>query len=180
MSTKRNLARENEVRRQTTKRKNQDKVIVGYVKTMHPAVYNEAQKYLQGLITESPGKKDPSKIKRFRQMVENKTKNETHLLNNKCVKMDRFQLQIKLGDYGKGANPPAQVLVQNTKVTASSSLAEATAAAGVPTAPSPQDETLSVIDQDTLEDIMADLREDPTIATFFSDFENQLDNCPLW
>ena len=182
MSAKRDLARENEIRRQTTKRKNEDKVIIGYIKAKHPAVYDEAQKYLEGLVAEWPDKKDPSKIKRFRQMMETQTRSETHLAKSKVVKMDSFQLQIELNDYGKRSNPPAQVTVQKTQaeVTTSSSQAEVTAAAGVPTAPDPQDVTLPLMDEETLGQIMAELREDPNIATFFSDFENQLDNCPLW
>ena len=224
MSGKRNLARENEIRRLTTRRKNADKVIIGYIKTIHPAVYGEAEKYLEGLIAEYPDKKDPSKTKGFRHMLRTKTSSEMHLARNKVVKMDSFRLQIELNDYTKRSNPPAQssqaeattsnspaeVTIQSSQAeaTTSNSPAEATiqssqaeatltlmdegtlgaevtiqsSQAEVTTSntPDPLDATLTLMDEGKLGQIMADLREDPTIATFFSDFEHQLDNCPLW
>ena len=219
MSGKRDLTRENEIRRLTTIRKNADKVITGYIKTMHPAVYGEAEKYLQDLIAEYPDKRDPSKTKRFKHMLRTKTNSEKHPARNKVVKMDSFRLQIELNDYTKRSNPPAQssqaeTTTSNTpaEVTIQSSQAEATtsstpaevtiqssqaevtiqstqaevtiqssqAEATTSSTPDPQDASLTVMDEGTLEQILADLREDPTIATFFSDFEHQLDNCPLW
>ena len=189
MSAKRDLARENEIRRDATKSRNADKVMIGYIKTIHPTVYREAQKYLQGLIAENPGKKDPTKTNGFRRMMETKASSETHLAKNKIIKMDRMRLQIELNDFGETSNPTAQATsnptaqatsnptaqTEVTEVVATSNpLAEAATAVG------PVGEPLSLMDNETLEQIMADLREDPTIATFFSDFEHQLDNCPMW
>ena len=171
MSGKRNLARENEIRRNATKSRNADKVMIGYIKTIHPTVYREAQKYLQGLIAENPGKKDPTKTKGFRRMMETKASSETHLAKNKIIKMDRMRLQIELNDFGETSNPTAQTTsnptaqTEVTEVVATSNpLAEAATAAG------PVGEPLSLMDNETLEQIMADLREDPTIATFFQRF----------
>ena len=206
MSGKRDLARENEIRRQTTRRKNADKVLIGYIKTMHPAVYGEAEKYLQGLVAEYPDKKDPSKTQRYQQMLRAKTNSVKHPAGNKVVKMDRFRLQIELNDYAKSSQ--TEVTTSNTpgptvmdEATIQSSQTEVTTSNtpdATPTVmdevtiecsqvevttsntPDPQDATLTVMDEGTLEQMLADLREDPTIATFFSDFEHQLDNCPMW
>ena len=201
---KRNLPRENEIRRQTTRRRNADKVLIGYIKTIHPAVYGEAEKYLKGLIAEYPDKKDPSKTKRFQQMLRTKTTGENHLARNKVVKMDSFRLQIELNDYNKRSNPPAQssqaettTSNSQTEATIQTSQAEATltvmdegtlgadvtiqsSQAEVSTSNTQEPLDLTLMDEGTFGQIIADLREDPTIATFFSDFEHQLDNCPLW
>ena len=220
MSGKRDLVRENEMRRLATRKKNADKVIIGYIKTKYPSVYGEAAKYLQELNAEYPDKKDLSKTKTFQHMLRTKATSENHRVRSKVVKMDSFRLQIALDEYTKTANPPAQdspaeVTLQTSRaemaktntlaeleytktanppaqdtpaeVTLQTSRAEmaktntlAELATAAVTAPDPQDATLSLMDQGTLEEIMNDLREDPTIANFFSDMEHQLDNCPLW
>ena len=182
MSGKRNLARENQIRRLATKRKNADKVMIGYIKTVHPAIYAEADKYLQNLTKEYPDKKDLSKTKSFQ-----------YLLKNKVVKMDNFELRIELKDYRKASDPAAEVTTPNSpaevttadpaaEVTTPNSPAEVTTAdpAAEVTTPDPQDATLPLMDEETLELIMADLREDPTIATFLNNLEYELDDCPLW
>ena len=218
MSGKRNLARENQIRRLMTKRKNADKVMIGYIKTLHPAIYAEADKYLQNLTKEYPDKKDLSKTNGFQ-----------YLLKNKLVKMGNFQLRIKLKDYRKASDPAAEVTTPNllaevttadpaaevttpnslaevttadpaAEVTTPNSLAEVTTAdpaaevttpnspAEVTTAnslaemttPDPQDATLPLMSEETLEAIMADLREDPDIANFLNNLEYELDDCPLW
>ena len=185
MSAKRNLPRENEMRRLATRKKNADKVIIGYIKTKHPVVYGEAEKYLQGLNAEYPDKKDLSKTKRFQNMLRTEATCENCQVRSKVVRMDSFRLQIELNDYTKTANPPAQdspaeVTLQTSRdeMAKANTLAELATAAV--TAQDPQDATLSLMDEGTLEEIMNDLREDPTIADFFSDVESQLDNCPLW
>ena len=191
MSGKRNLARENQIRRLATKRKNADKVMIGYIKTLHPAIYAEADKYLQNLTKEYPDKRDLSKTKSFQ-----------YLLKNKVVKMDNFELRIELKDYRKASDPAAEVTTPNSpaeltttdpaaEVTTPNSPAEVTTADPAAevttpnslaemTTPDPQDATLPLMDEETLELIMADLREDPTIATFLNNLEYELDDCPLW
>ena len=181
MSASRNLPRENEMRRRATRKKNADGVIIGYIKTKHPSIYDEAEKYLQGLRVEYPDKMDLSKTKRYRDMLKTGPANENCQAKSKVMRMDSFRLQIQLDDYAKTANPPARdtsAEVQTTRVEMASTLTELTTA--VTPQDHPQDATLSLMDEGTLEELMNDLREDPTIADFFNNVEYQIDNCPLW
>ena len=188
--SERNLARENEVRRQMTKRKNKDKVIVGYIETRHPAIYAEANKYLEDLTVKHPDKKDLSKTKDFRQLLKTKKTNSfQHMVGNKVVEVDRFQLRIELSDYKKRSVPEVTTAQDATLPAEMATAQDATLPAEVATAQdatlpaevtTAQDASLSLMDEESLNQIVADLRQDPTIAAFFNEFEYELDNCPLW
>ena len=108
MSGKRNLARENQVRRLDTIRKNEGKVLLGYMKTKYPGAYGEAVKYLRTLRAEYPDKKDLTKTKGFYDMVNTGPAAENTRVTSKVVNMDTFRLQIKLNEYSETANPPTQ------------------------------------------------------------------------
>ena len=197
MPGNRNLQRENEVRRQETRRKNEDKVLIGYIKTKYPRVYGVAVKYMRTLRAEYPDKKDLTKTKRFWDMLNTEAIGENTRVTSKVVSMDTFRLQIKLDEYSKTANPPtqdppAEVPLQASRdaVARTTTLAEQVTAVTAQdatvsvmdegTAQDPQDATLNLMDEGTLQELLNDLREDPTIADFFTQMEYESDNCPLW
>ena len=175
MSGKRNLVRENEVRRMDTKRRRAEKVMLGYVKTLHPGVYDEANRYYTNLDKIHPGKKDLTKTTDFRS-----------LLKNKVATMDRFELRIELMDHGT-----ATTTTTPAAETAPAPAPEITPDPAAETAPAPAPEitldpvgettpTLTPLDEETLEQLMADLRQDPAMGDFLDNIDFEIDNCPLW
>ena len=197
MSGKRNLARENQVRRLDTIRKNEGKVLLGYMKTKYPGAYGEAMKYLRTLRAEYPDKKDLTKTKGFWDMVNTGPAAENTRVTSKVVNMDTFRLQIKLDEYSETANPPTQdppaeapsrasrdaAARTNTRVeqvTAATAQHAIVSVVDEGTAQGPQDANLNLLDEGTLAELINDLREDPTISDFFSQMEHEFDNCPLW
>ena len=206
MSGKRNNARENLVRRLDTIRKNEGKVLLGYMKTKYPGAYGEAVKYMRTLRAKYPDKKDLTKTEGFWDMMNTGPAAENTRVTSKVVSMDTFRLQIKLDEYGETANPPTQDLpaeapsraswdgvartnTQVEQVTAATaqdaivSVVDEGTAQGPQdegTAQGPQDANLNLLDDATLTELINDLREDPTISDFFSQMEYEFDNCPLW
>ena len=181
----RNLARENQVRRLETRRKNEDKVLVGFIKKRYPRVYGEAVKYMETLRAEYPDRKDLSKTKEFWDMLNAEAVGENTRVTTSVVSMDTFRLQIKLDEYSKTTqDPPAEVAEQASRhAVASTPVEQATPQNETVTVMDEgtvPDATLNLIDEGTLQDLIKDLREDPTIADFFSQMEYEFDNCPLW
>ena len=89
MPKNRNLHRENEIRRMMTKKRRAEKVMLDYVKTLHPGVFNEASTYYHDLDRMYPNKGDLTKTTEFQA-----------LLTNKVATMNNFQLKIQLLDSG--------------------------------------------------------------------------------
>ena len=192
MSKNRNLVRENHVRRAMTRTKNENKVMLGYVRTLHPNVYEEAHTYYRCLTKKYPDKKDLSKTADYRR-----------LLQDKVATTGNFELRIELLDSGKTSNSPAEITPNSPAEITPNSPAEITPdpltgvtpaeitpdpLTGVtPTEITPDplagitpSETLPGLDKDSLELLMVDLREDPTIANFLDNLQHELDTSPLW
>ena len=201
MSGKRNNARENLVRRLDTIRKNEGKVLLGYMKTKYPGAYGEAVKYMRTLRAKYPNKKDLTKTEGFWDMMNTGPAAEntrvTSKVVSKVVSMDTFRLQIKLDEYSETANPPTQDLqaeapsraswdgvartnTQVEQVTAATAQDAIVSVVDEGTAQGPQDANLNLLDDATLTELINDLREDPMISDFFSHMEYEFDNCPLW
>ena len=168
MSKNRNLARENHVRRVMTKTKNENKVMLGYVRTLHPNVYEEACTYYRCLTKKYPDKKDLSKTPDYQR-----------LLQDKVATTGNFELRIELMDSGKAPGPQAEITQAEITPDPPRGITPGEITPG-PQAEITPAETLPGLDEDSLEQLMADLREDPTIADFFDNIEYELDTCPLW
>ena len=195
LGKRRNLLRENEVRRQETKKRRADKVVVGYVKALYPVIFEQASAYYVKLDRANPEKKDLTKTLEFRT-----------LQKNKVAVTDNFELKIELIDNGKQttqtvkttpaleaeatASPPAL----EAEATASPPALEAEATASPPaleaeatasltpqaTTDTTYETLLAPLDEETLEAIIADLRQDPVMGDFLDNIEYELDSCPLW
>ena len=87
----RNLKRENEVRRKETAKRREDKVIVGYIKTKYPKVYEEALNFTHEIDRANPTKLDLTKTPQFRAMLKEK----------KSTFTDNMELKIELMNEGK-------------------------------------------------------------------------------
>ena len=159
MSGKRDFERENELRRVETKRRRVEKVLIGYVKAIHPGIYDEAHLYYSSLDATYQNKKDLTKTPEFRSLIK-----------NKVPRTDNFELKIELMEQGTIPETPAPA-------------AKTTPAPAAETTPAPAAETTAALlplDDDTLEQLIADLRQDPVILDFFDNIEHEIDNCPLW
>ena len=192
MPAHRNLTRENEVRRLQTRRKNDNKVLLGFIKKTYPRVHGEAMKFMEALREEYPDKIDLSKTKSFWDMINTEAagknteaagKNTEAAGKNirattKAVSLNAVRLRIKLGEYtsttqGSAAEVPEQTVVDE-QATPQSETVTVVDEGTVP------DATLSLMDEATLNGLMEELREDPMIADFFNQIEWEHDNCPLW
>ena len=199
MPGKRNLNRENELRRESTKRRRVDSLLISYVKTIYPRIYDEAHMFYTSLVAIYDNKKDLTKTPEFRSFIK-----------NKGPKMDNFELKIELIDQGTKPEMPtstaettsvsvAETTVVSTAETTPVSVAETTpvppaettVVSVAETTPVPPAETTSVpvaettpellpLDDDTIDQLITDLRQDPTIGDFFNNIEHELDNCPFW
>ena len=201
LGKRRNLLRENEVRRQETKKRRADKVVIGYVKTLYPEIFEQARAYYVKLDQANPEKKDLTKTLEYRT-----------LQKNKVAVTDNFELKIELFDNGKQtkttttttqtvkttpaleAEATASLPTLEAEATASLPTLEAEATASLPTLEAeatasltPQATTdttcetlLQPLDEETLEAIIADLRQDPVMVDFLDNIEFEIDNCPLW
>ena len=175
MPGKRNLQRENQIRREETKRRRVEKVINGYVKATYPRIYEEARLFYTNLDAMHQGKKDLTKTPGFQSLVK-----------NKLARMDNFELKIELMEEGTiprtpeaETTPAPEAAVETT--AAPEAAVETTAApeAAAETTPALLPDLLP-LDDDTLQQLIADLQQDPTIQDFFDNFEHEIDNCPLW
>ena len=184
MSRNRNLVRENYVRRVMTRTKNENKVMLGYVRTLHPNVYEEAHTYYRCLTKKYPDKKDLSTTEDYRR-----------LLKDKVATTGNFELRIELMDSGKASNSPAEITLNSPAEITPDPLTRVTPGEITPdpqTGVTPAEitpdplagitpsETLPGLDEDSLELLMADLREDPSIANFLDNLQCELDTSPFW
>ena len=177
---KRNLARENEIRRIDTERKRAERVMLGYIKTLHPNVYNEAEKYYTGLSKRHPARKDLTKTAEYRSLAK-----------DKIAVMGNFELRIELMDHGTTTRATTTTTTTPAAETATPMAPEITPEPPAETAPAPSQEitlnpegepmpSLPLLDEETLQQLISDLRQDPVMADFFDDIDFQIDNCPLW
>ena len=177
MSGKRNLIRENEIRREQTKMRRFEKVIVGYVKAIHPAIYDEANLFHSSLNAMYQSKKDLTKTEEFRSLIKNKT-----------TTMPNFQLKIQLLDQRttlEMTETAAAPTPETPETTAAAPAPEMTETAAAPTPETPETTAakttdLLPLDDDTLGQLIADLQEDPVMMDFFANIEYEIDDCPLW
>ena len=162
---KRNLARENQIRRKDSERKRAHKLMLGYIKTLHPNVYNEAEGYYTCLRQRYPDRKDLTKTAEYRSLIK-----------DKIAAMDNLELRIQLMDHGTvTTTPPAEITTET--------LAETVPAPSQEITLNPEGEPMSnlqLLDEEMLQQLISDLRQDPVISDFFDDMDYQIDNCPLW
>ena len=81
----RNLKRENEIRRRDTIQRRSEKVILGYIKAVHPKIYKEGSQYFDKLNEAHPQKKDLTKTQEYQAITKNNT-----------APMNEFELRIEL------------------------------------------------------------------------------------
>ena len=137
LGKRRNLLRENEVRRHETKKRRADKVVIGYVKALYPEIFEQASAYYVKLDQANP-EKDLTKTVAFRT-----------LQKNKVAVTDNFELKIKLIDNGKQTKTTATT--QAVKTTPALE-AEATASlTPQPTTDTMYETPLLPLDEETLE-----------------------------
>ena len=79
--------------------------------------------------------------------------------------------------------PPAETTVVSVAETTPVPPAETTSVPQAETTSVPVAETtpeLLPLDDDTIDQLINDLRQDPTVQDFFNNIEYELDNCPFW
>ena len=65
----RNLVRENEIRRRDTAQRRSEKVILGYIKAIHPKIYNEGSQFFDKVNKAHPQKKDLTKTEEYKATI---------------------------------------------------------------------------------------------------------------
>ena len=180
MSKQRDREIENAQRREEAKRKRTERVVTGYVKICHPEIYAKAYEFYQHLDALYPGKRDLRKTTVFLSLKSEHTRSV-----NKPVKRVRVH---HTAEKTTTDNMVLHIPLMQRKTTTVQETTEETA-----TVQETTEETVTVqetteetttdllpIDDNILEEIMADLREDPDIQRFFDDLDFQHDDCPLW
>ena len=186
MFRKRDLEIENVLRREEAKRRRVERVLTGYVKYTHPEIYEEAYQYYNRLDATYPDKKDLRKTPPFLLLKANpdhKTNKapervKVHQTVEKTV-TDNFVLRIPLMQRKTTAVRETSTTTTNVQETPAPPPSETIVETIVETA-AETTTALSPVDDATLEEIMADLREDPNIQNFFDNLDFEIDNCPLW
>ena len=175
-SYRRNNEKENLRRRNDTKIKRSDKVIIKYIEANHPAIYQEAKECYEKLDKLHPDKIDLTKTDEFKSI----TKADDS-------QMDNIQLNIQLLNPAEvqAAQLKAKPVATETtlQVISQSSPAIPPVAAHVTIGQQYEPVTgpeLQPVDQETIDQLISDLREDPDVGTFFQDWDFELDDCPLW
>ena len=152
--------------------KRTDKVITKYVKNKYPAVYTEAVGYYETLNKLYPNKIDLTKTAEFISLTKPEESAATTI-----------QLRIPLMS-------PAQV--KKTASAATETTVEVLEESSLPIPPVAAhvmfDENCEVVpdplslpmDQETMDQLMSELLEDPDVGDWFKNLEFEEDNCPLW
>ena len=183
MSKQRNRELENTQRREEAKRRRTERVVSGYVKTCHPEIYDKAYEFYQHLDNMYPDKKDLRKTTTFLSLKDKHAKSVNKPVN-KPVNIPVKRVNVRHTAEKTTDNMVLHIPLMQWKTT---NIQETT----VETVPHTSIEETTVetvettadlppIDDNILEEIIADLREDPNIQDFFNDLDFQLDNCPLW
>ena len=203
MSKKRDRDLENMQRREEVKRKRVERVVTAYIQLCHPEIYDQAYGFYQQLDSVHPDKKDLRKtaaflalkhehtskpVKRVRHTMEKTTDNmllRIPLMQRKTTVHETtvHETTVEMVDLS-----PAKETVDLSPAKETVDLPPAKETVDLPPAKEtvdlpPAKETMTnllPIDDDTLEEIMADLQQDPDIQSFFENMDFQDDDCPLW
>ena len=191
MSKKRDRELENALRREEAKRRRLERVIVGYINVCHSEIYEEAWQFYKDLDETYPDKKDLRKTPAFMSLRDKKIKSAgkaKFCRTRERTVTDKMVLQIPL------MKTPSPSTANVRETTGPSPSSEETTAETTTTTvlemsgPSPSSEEttvettteLSLIDDATLEEVIADLSADPNIQSFFDNLDFEMDDCPLW
>ena len=185
----RNLKRENEIRRRDTAQRRSGKVILGYIKAVHPKIYNEGSKYFDKLNEAHPQKKDLTRTKEYKAMI----KNNTGLMNDFELRIELMSTKIQTTTMtATVALEPCQETPQpNTTCQDHPEPCQETPQPNTtcqdhpePCQETPQPNTmcqdLLPLGEEEMEALLDDLRQDSNIADFFANIDYELDTCPLW
>ena len=225
MSRKRDLDKENVLRTEEAKRRRLERVLTGYVKYIHPRIYQEAHQFYNNLHAAYPKKKDLRKTHEFQQLKTNnfvlriplmdcettlKTSAQTtnveetsaQTTNVEETSAQTINVQETSAQTINVLETSAQTInvletsaqtinVQETsaqtinvlETSAQTINVQETSApplSGTIPAETTTTTDLLPIDDAVLEQIMADLRQDPCIRDFFDNYDFEMDDCPLW
>ena len=207
MSKKRDIALERMQRREEAKRRRVERVVNTYVQLCHPEIYDQAYGFYQQLDSVHPDKKDLRKTPGFLALKHMHASRVPHTKEKTMVKMQlRIPLiqpktTVEMVDLSPAKEtlalspaketvdlPPAKETVDLPPAKETLVLSPAKETVDLPPAKEtvdlpPAKETMTnllPIDDDVLEEIMADLRRDPDIQSFFENMDFQDDDCPLW
>ena len=201
MFRKRDIETERILRREEAKRKRLERIVSGYVKYTHPEIYGEAYEFYTQLDAIYPKKNDLRKTPQFQSLKHNaigKTNKRAVVHHtSKKTAADNLVLNIPLIQRRtKATTSTTAASVQETPVlppvetstaTTTKDQETATTMASVqetsvllPVETATETGVLSTIDEATLNEIIADLRDDSTIHHFFDNMEFDIDDCPLW
>ena len=194
MPRKRDLGKENVLRTEEAKRRRVERVLTGYVKYIHPRIYQEAHRFYNNLDATYPRKKDLRKTHEFQQLKTNNVQG----MNNFVLRIPLMECETTLETSAQTTNVQ-ETSAQTTNVQETSAQttnvqetsAQTTNVQETPAPPLsgtiPAETTTTTtttdllsIDDAVLEQIMADLRQDPCIKDFFDNFDFEMDDCPLW
>ena len=187
----------------------QERLITEYIRTKHPVVYNEAATVYNQLNEKYPEKPDLRKTKEFNMILSGISTSSKYprdvfpniTLNVQPTFVDNMQLRIPLlTDQSSDQSPvqssvpdqssvqsPVQSSVPDQSSVQSSVPVQSPVPVQFQVGEIPQveitvqtSEDLHPIDDSVLEEIMKGLREDPTLHTFFQDWDFKDDDCPMW
>ena len=210
MSRKRDRELENSLRREEAKRRRLERVIAGYINICHSEIYNEAWQFYKGLEEMYPDKKDLRKTPAFmslKHMRNKPTEKVNFCRTRERTVTDKMVLQIPLMKTTttnvretSGPSPPSEETTVETTTTnvretsgpppSSEETTVETTTTNVreTSGPSPSSEETTVetttelplIDDGTLEELIAELREDSNLQGFFDNLDFEMDDCPQW
>ena len=173
----RNLVRENEIRRNDTAQRRSDKVIVGYIKALHPKIYNEASRFYDEVNEANPQKKDLTKTKEYKAMVKN-----TPPMNHFELRIELMSTKIQTTTTTTVALETSQETQPQPTTTCQGHPEPTTTCQGhpEPTTTGQGHPDLLPLGEEEMKTLLDDLSQDANIADFFANIDYEMDSCPLW
>ena len=189
---RRNNQKENARRRGDTKKRRADKLMIAYIKNKYPAVYKEGAEFYEKLNRQHPDKIDLTKAPEFVALTKTAGSSTTilqleiELMDKGQVEKTRTRTTMEVVDEASQPIPPVAaqpVINQHSEPLEQDEMTQPippVAAQVVIGQHSEPDLQLLPLDQDEMDTLVNDLLQDPDVSDWFSNFQFECDNCPLW
>ena len=180
--------RKNVHRREETQRVRQERVITGYFKYRYPKVYAEAYEFYQHLDKTYPKKKDLRRTNEYSWVCNGSETTMKKYYPRKEEKMNKMVLEIPLISVDEipehhtvlESSMQEETVVETIEPTVNDESSMQKEEPVLDVVETGEPSALLPVNDETLEQIIGDLREDPDIANFFDEFDFEYDDCPLW
>ena len=198
MARQLSMDRKNVYRREESQRVRIERIVAGYVKHRYSKIYEEAYEFYQHLDKLYPNKKDLRRSNEY-EWLKNGTAQTMKKFYKRKAK-DNMVLDIPLLNESEIGTinttqvdeiPPIQqeIIVHTTQtdeippcqqeITAHNTQESSTQETTI-SMPSVSSTDLLPVNDETLEEIISGLREDPNLNNIFDNLDFELDDCPLW